>query len=203
MNKLLRIGLTGGIASGKSTVAEFFSDHSVPIIDTDIIARKLVEPNKLALDEIRSTFGNKIFDSKGRLDRRFLRKLVFSDSSQRKDLESILHPKISVEIAAQSEEAGGPYQIIIVPLLVESPMQTFMNRILVVDCDERIQFKRLLMRDSEDENQAHRIMAAQASRKERLAIADDIISNNDSLADTRNQVDNLHNEYLLLASELT
>jgi dephospho-CoA kinase len=203
MNKLLRIGLTGGIASGKSTVADFFSDHSVPVIDTDIIARKLVEPNKLALDEIRSTFGNKIFDSKGRLDRRFLRELVFSDASRRRDLESILHPKIRAEIAAQSEAAGGPYQIIIVPLLVESPMQKFMDRILVVDCDENIQLKRLLMRDSEDENQAHHIMAAQASRKERLAIADDIISNNDSLTGTRNQVDNLHSEYLSLASKLT
>jgi dephospho-CoA kinase len=203
MNKLLRIGLTGGIASGKSTVADFFSDHSVPVIDTDIIARKLVEPNKLALDEIRSTFGNKIFDSKGRLDRRFLRKLVFLDPSRRRDLESILHPKIRAEIAAQSEEAGGPYQIIIIPLLVESPMQKFIDRILVVDCDEKIQLKRLLIRDSEDENQAHRIMAVQASRKERLAIADDIISNNDSITGTRNQVDNLHNEYLSLASKLT
>jgi dephospho-CoA kinase len=203
MNKLLRIGLTGGIASGKSTVAGFFTEHSVPVIDTDIIARKLVEPNKLALDEIRSTFGNKVFDSQGRLDRRFLRKLVFSDVSRRRDLESILHPKIRAEIAAQSEAAGGPYQIIVVPLLVESPMQKLMDRILVVDCDEDIQLKRLLIRDSEDENQAHRIMAAQSSRKEQLAIADDIIYNNDDLTSTRKQVDNLHSEYLSLASRAT
>jgi len=203
MNKLLRIGLTGGIASGKSTVADFFSEHSVPVIDADIIARKLVEPNKLALDEIRSTFGNKVFDSQGRLDRRFLRKLVFSDASRRRDLESILHPKIRAEIAAQSEAAGGPYQIIVVPLLVESPMQKLMDRILIVDCDEDIQFKRLLIRDSEDKNQAHRIMAAQSSRKEQLAIADDIIYNNDDLTSTRKQVDNLHSEYLSLASRAT
>lgn len=202
MNKLLRIGLTGGIASGKSTVAGFFAEHNVPLIDTDIIARKLVEPNKLALDEIRSTFGNKVFDSQDRLDRRFLRKLVFSDVSMRRDLESILHPKIRAEIATQSESAGGPYQIIVVPLLVESPMQKLMDRILVVDCDEDIQLKRLLIRDSEDENQAHRIMAAQSSRKEQLAIADDIIYNNDNLTSTRKQVDNLHSEYLSLASRV-
>lgn len=203
MNKLLRIGLTGGIASGKSTVAGFFAEHNVPLIDTDIIARKLVEPNKLALDEIRSTFGNKVFDSQGRLDRRFLRKLVFSDVSMRRNLESILHPKIRGEIATQSESAGGPYQIIVVPLLVESPMQKLMDRILVVDCDEDIQLKRLLIRDSEDENQAHRIMAAQSSRKEQLAIADDIIYNNDDLTSTRKQVDDLHSEYLSLASRAT
>jgi len=203
MNKLLRIGLTGGIASGKSTVAGFFAEHNVPLIDTDIIARKLVEPNKLALDEIRSTFGNKVFDSQDRLDRRFLRKLVFSDVSMRRDLESILHPKIRAEIATQSESAGGPYQIIVVPLLVESPMQKLMDRILVVDCDEDIQLKRLLIRDSEDENQAHRIMAAQSSRKEQLAIADDIIYNNDDLTSTRKQVDDLHSEYLSLASRAT
>jgi len=203
MNKLLRIGLTGGIASGKSTVAGFFAEHNVPLIDTDIIARKLVEPNKLALDEIRSTFGNKVFDSQDRLDRRFLRKLVFSDVSMRRDLESILHPKIRAEIATQSESAGGPYQIIVVPLLVESPMQKLMDRILVVDCDEDIQLKRLLIRDSEEENQAHRIMAAQSSQKEQLAIADDIIYNNDDLTSTRKQVDDLHSEYLSLASRAT
>ena len=203
MNKPLRIGLTGGIASGKSIVADFFAEHGVPVIDTDTIARKLVEPNKLALDEIRLAFGGKVFDSQGRLDRRFLREFVFSDASRRRDLESILHPKIRAEIATQSEAAGGPYQIIIVPLLVESPIQKFMNRILVVDCDEDIQLKRLLMRDSEGENQAHRIMAAQASRKERLAIADDVIFNNDELTDTRNQVDDLHSEYLSLARRST
>ncbi|MCZ6808400.1 MAG: dephospho-CoA kinase [Proteobacteria bacterium] len=200
MNKPLRIGLTGGIASGKSTVADLFAAHGVAVIDTDVIARQLVEPGKPALDEIRSAFGSRVFDSDGRLDRRSMRELVFSDASRRAQLESILHPRIRAETAAQSAAAGGPYQIIVVPLLVESPIRQFMDRILVVDCDEDTQLRRLLARDAEDESQARRVMAAQASRTDRLAIADDVISNNDDLGSTRSQVDVLHSEYLSLAS---
>lgn len=200
MNKPLRIGLTGGIASGKSTVADLFAAHGVAVIDTDVIARQLVEPGEPALDEIRSAFGSRVFDSDGRLDRRSMRELVFSDASRRAQLESILHPRIRAETAAQSAAAGGPYQIIVVPLLVESPIRQFMDRILVVDCDEDTQLRRLLARDAEDESQARRIMAAQASRTDRLAIADDVISNNDDLGSTRSQVDVLHSEYLSLAS---
>lgn len=200
MNGPLRIGLTGGIASGKSTVADLFAAHGVPVIDTDVIARELVEPGMPALDEIRSVFGNNVFDSDGRLDRRSMRALVFSDASRREELEAILHPKIRLETAARSQAADGPYQIIVVPLLVESPFRQFMDRILVVDCDEETQLRRLLARDSEGEDRARRIMAAQASRQARLAIADDVISNNDDLAATRRQVDKLHSEYLSLAS---
>ncbi|MEE8539065.1 MAG: dephospho-CoA kinase [Woeseiaceae bacterium] len=200
MNKPLRIGLTGGIASGKSTIADLFAAHGVAVIDTDVMARQLVEPGKPALDEIRSAFGSRVFDSDGRLDRRSMRELVFSDASRRAQLESILHPRIRAETAAQSAAAGGPYQIIVVPLLVESPIRQFMDRILVVDCDEDTQLRRLLARDAEDESQARRIMAAQASRTDRLAIADDVISNNDDLGSTRSQVDVLHSEYLSLAS---
>ncbi len=199
VTKPLRIGLTGGIASGKSTVADLFAAHGVAVIDTDVIARQLVEPGKPALDEIRFAFGSDVFDSDGRLDRRSLRELVFSDASRREQLESILHPRIRAETVAQSEAAGGPYQIIVVPLLVESPMRQFMDRILVVDCDEDTQLQRLLARDAEDETQARRIMAAQAGRTDRLAIADDVISNNDDLGSTRSQVDVLHSEYLSLA----
>jgi dephospho-CoA kinase len=200
VNKPLRIGLTGGIASGKSTIADLFAAHGVAVIDTDVMARQLVEPGKPALDEIRSAFGSRVFDSDGRLDRRSMRELVFSDASRRAQLESILHPRIRAETAAQSAAAGGPYQIIVVPLLVESPIRQFMDRILVVDCDEDTQLRRLLARDAEDESQARRIMAAQASRTDRLAIADDVISNNDDLGSTRSQVDVLHSEYLSLAS---
>ena len=192
--------MTGGIASGKSTIADLFAAHGVAVIDTDVMARQLVEPGKPALDEIRSAFGSRVFDSDGRLDRRSMRELVFSDASRRAQLESILHPRIRAETAAQSAAAGGPYQIIVVPLLVESPIRQFMDRILVVDCDEDTQLRRLLARDAEDESQARRIMAAQASRTDRLAIADDVISNNDDLGSTRSQVDVLHSEYLSLAS---
>lgn len=196
MGRPLRIGLTGGIASGKSTVADLFAEHDVPIIDTDFIARQLVQPGMPALAEIRSTFGDGVFDSEGSLDRGSMRNIVFSDASRRQQLESILHPRIRDEAVAQSDAASGPYQIIVVPLLVGSPMRQFMDRVLVVDCDEETQLSRLLARDAENEEQARRILAAQASRDDRLAIADDIISNNDDLASTRRQVDALHGKYL-------
>ncbi len=199
MDRPLRIGLTGGIASGKSTVADLFAEHDVPIIDTDVIARQLVQPGEPAVDEIRSVFGDKVFSAQDELDRSSLRKIVFSDTSRREELESILHPRIRDEAIAQSNAAVGPYQIIVVPLLVGSPMQQFMDRILVVDCHEDTQLKRLLARDAENEDQARCILAAQASRQDRLAIADDVVSNDADLGSTRSQVNDLHNKYLTLA----
>lgn len=202
MDRPLRIGLTGGIASGKSTVADLFAQHDVPIIDTDDIARRLVRPGEPALDEIRIAFGDDVFDTQGRLDRKSMRKVVFLDPSRRKKLEAILHPEIRDAVVAQSEKADGPYQIIAVPLLVGSPIQQFMDRVLVVDCNEDTQLKRLLARDAENEDQARRILAAQASRQERLAIADDVINNDGELTETQSQVDALHSKYLILAGSL-
>ncbi len=199
MDRPLRIGLTGGIASGKSTVADLFAEHDVAIIDTDVIARQLVQPGESAVHEIRSVFGDEVFDAQGGLDRGSLRKIVFSDTSRREELESILHPRIRDEAIAQSNAAVGPYQIIVVPLLVGSPMQQFMDRILVVDCHEDTQLKRLLARDAENEDQARCILAAQASRQDRLVIADDVVSNDADLGSTRSQVNDLHNKYLTLA----
>jgi dephospho-CoA kinase len=201
MSRPLRIALTGGIACGKSIVAQLFAEYGVPIIDTDVIARDLVQPGQPALDEIRSAFGDEVFDSGGRLDRKSMRQLVFSDASRRKILESILHPKIREETVARSEAADGPYQIIVVPLLVGSPLQQYMDRILVVDCDESTQLARLLERDAENEQQARRIVAAQASRSDRLAIADEVISNDGNLDATRTQVDALHSRYLTMAAD--
>jgi dephospho-CoA kinase len=199
MGRPLRVALTGGIASGKSTVADLFSEYGVPIIDTDVIARQLVRPGEPALEEIRATFGDEVFDADGGLDRKSMREIVFSDPQRRKQLESILHPKIREAVAAQSESVNGPYQIIAVPLLVGSPIQEFIDRVLVVDCDEDTQLNRLLARDAESEDQARRILAAQASRQDRLAIADDVILNDEELTDTRGQVDALHSKYLILA----
>ena len=198
MDRPLRIGLTGGIASGKSTVADLFAEHDVAIIDTDVIAHQLVRPGEPALDEIRAAFGDDVFDAQGVLDRDSMRKIVFSDTSRRKELESILHPRIRDEAIAQSGAAAGPYHVIVVPLLVGSPLRKFMDRVLVVDCDEKTQVSRLLARDAENEDQARRIMAAQASREDRLSLADDIISNNDDIASTRRQVEDLHRKYLSL-----
>ena len=195
----LRIGLTGGIASGKSTVADMFAELGVPVIDTDVIAREVVEPGAPALDEVRDRFGEQVFDAAGNLDRRALRKLVFADEDARHDLEAILHPRIGHETRRQADDAAGPYQLIVVPLLVGSPLTHFVDRVLVVDCNEDTQVARLLARDAETVEQAERMLAAQASRKERLAIADDIIRNDGSLTETRRQVRDLDERYRRLA----
>jgi dephospho-CoA kinase len=195
-----RIGLTGGIASGKSTVADLFARKGIPVIDTDQIAREVVEPGQPALGTIVRLFGANILDERGRLRRRRLRERVFADNLLRKALEAELHPRIRDEAIARSRTAGGPYQVIVVPLLAESPMKAWMDRILVVDCSEEVQLARLLERDTEDEAQARRMIAAQASRQERLAIADDVIDNSGTLDATARQVDELHRSYLRLAA---
>jgi len=194
--------MTGGIASGKSIVADMFAELGVPVIDTDIIARKVVEPGRPALDEIRKRFGEDIIDAAGNLDRRALRGLVFADPEARLELENILHPRIGDETRRQADIAGGAYQLIVVPLLVGSRLLEFVDRVLVVDCDEETQIKRLLARDAETTEQARRILAAQSSRAERLEIADDVIANSGSLDATREQVMVLHETYSRLAERL-
>lgn len=201
-NPILRIGLTGGIASGKSTVADFFSELGVSIVDTDVIAREVVAPGRPALDEIREQFGDEIIAENGSLNRSRLREIIFADEAMRTALQGILHPRIRHASFGQADQASGPYVIIVVPLLYESPMKQAMDRILVVDCDTEMQLTRLQNRDNETEEQARRMIAAQASRKERLSIADDVISTAGSLAETRATVDALHRIYLGLADAL-
>lgn len=195
----LRIGLTGGIASGKSTVAEMFAGLGGVIIDTDVIAREVVEPGQPALDEIRHEFGDAVIAENGRLDRAAMRRIVFADEDARTRLERILHPCIRDATRRAAASAGGDYQVIVVPLLVESPMRAFVDRVVVVDCDEKTQIQRLMARDAETEGQARRMLAAQASREERLAIADDVVRNDGDLNDTLSQVESLHRRYLALA----
>ncbi|MCG8369177.1 MAG: dephospho-CoA kinase [Proteobacteria bacterium] len=195
----LRIGLTGGIASGKSTVAGMFAELGVPVIDTDVIAREVVARGQPALDEIRDRFGDHVIDADGNLDRAEMRATVFSDDRARLDLEAILHPRIGAETRRQADLAGGDYQLIVVPLLTDSPLRAYVDRILVVDCDEDIQVRRLLARDTETLEQARRILAAQAGREERLAIADDVIVNEGSLHATRERVIRLDRQYRRLA----
>lgn len=191
----LKIGLTGGIASGKSTVADMFAELGIPVIDTDVIARDLVMPGLPALAEIRERFGEGVIDGSGNLDRAAMRKLVFSNDQARRDLEAILHPRIGAETRRQSAEANGPYQVIVVPLLLESQLRQFVDRVLVVDCSEETQIRRLTARDTESAEQARRILAAQASRQDRLAIADDVIRNDRDLAHLRDQVLQLDRKY--------
>lgn len=194
----LRIGLTGGIASGKSTVADMFAELGAPIIDTDVIAREVVEPGGAALEEIRHEFGDAVIAEDGSLDRALLRRIVFADEVARGRLESILHPRIQKAAFDQANAAGGKYQVIVVPLLTESPIRDFVDRVLVVDCDEDTQIRRLMARDGESEGQARRILAAQASRDDRLAIADDVVHNDHDVDDTQSQVDRLHRNYIAM-----
>lgn len=197
----LRIGLTGGIASGKSTVADMFAELGVPVIDTDVIARELVMPGQSPLAEIRQRFGDMVIDASGNLDRATMRRIIFEDDDARAALEAILHPRIGAETRRRSEAAGGPYQIIVVPLLAGSVLLHFVDRVLVVDCDEETQIRRLLARDAETSEQARRILAAQASRDERLAIADDVIDNSGLLEATRAAVTRMDSKYRRLAAE--
>jgi dephospho-CoA kinase len=197
----LRIGLTGGIASGKSVVADMFAKTGIPVIDTDIIAREVVEAGQPAMWQIEERFGNEVIDADGNLDRAAMRRKIFSDEEAKRDLEAILHPRIGAETRRQADAAGGPYQLIVVPLLTGSKLRQFVDRVLVVDCDENTQLERLLERDAETIEQARRILATQATREERLAIANDVIVNNGSLDRTRAAVTRLDRNYRRLAAQ--
>jgi dephospho-CoA kinase len=195
----LRIGLTGGIASGKTTVANGFAELDVPVIDTDVIAREVVQPGKPALGDIRERFGEAVIDASGQLDRTAMRTLIFSDANARIDLENILHPYIGAETRRQADAATGPYQLVVVPLLVGSELQQFVDRILAVDCAEETQIQRLMARDADSREEAQTILSSQASREDRLAIADDVIHNDQSIAQMLQQVVELNSLYQRLA----
>ena len=191
--------MTGGIASGKTTVSDMFAELGVPIIDTDVIARDVVAPGTPAIEEIRNRFGDAVIDESGNLLRSAMRKLVFLDNDARADLEAILHPRIGAEVQRLSASLQGAYQIIAVPLLVDSTLLQFVDRVLVVDCQEDKQIERLLKRDSGTTEEAKRILASQSSRETRLAIADDIIRNDSDLDHLHKQVIALHERYQRLS----
>jgi dephospho-CoA kinase len=196
----LRIGLTGGIASGKSTVAQLFAAHGVPILDADRIAREVVAPGSALRAQLFERFGEQIRDSRGDLDRAALRRLVFADESLRRELEALMHPAIQERTEQLAASTHGAYQIHVVPLLVESNLSGRYDRILVVDSPEALQLARLRARDGSSAAQARAILAAQASRAARLAIADDVIVNDAAAQALRAQVASLHDRYLQLAA---
>jgi len=198
---MFRVGLTGGIASGKSTVARFFAARGVPIVDTDVLAREIVEPGKPALELLISAFGAGILAADGTLDRRLLRERVFRDPDERKRLESILHPAIRAEMERRSAGIDAPYHILVIPLLVEGGGQDRVDRVLVVDCPDELQLARLQARDAVDRKHAISMLAAQATRTERLAVADDVIVNTGSVEDLKREVARLHDKYLALAHD--
>jgi dephospho-CoA kinase len=194
-----RVGLTGGIASGKSTAAKFFGALGVPIIDTDQLARDVVEPGQPPLERLVERFGPGILTEDGHLDRPALRNIVFSDPKARADLEALTHPAIGAAVEARSTELGGIYQILVLPLLVEKNLGSQLNRVLVVDCDEELQIRRLQSRDGSTIEQARAILNAQASRTSRLKAAHDVIKNEGDMSAVRDQVEQLHARYLELA----
>ncbi|MGO9803971.1 MAG: dephospho-CoA kinase [Steroidobacteraceae bacterium] len=196
---MLRIGLTGGIASGKSTAARFFGALGVPILDSDQVAREVVEPGQPPLERLVERFGRGILTADGHLDRPALREIVFSDPKARADLENLTHPAIGAALEARSAAAGGPYQILVIPLLVEKNLAAHVDRVLVVDCDEELQIRRLHARDGSTRAQAQAILDAQVSRAARLKAAADVISNDADMSAVQAQVAALHARYLGLA----
>ena len=196
-----RIGLTGGIASGKSTAAKFFGALGVPILDSDQVARDVVEPGQPPLERLVERFGPSILTPDGHLDRPALREIVFSDPKARADLEALTHPAIGAAMEARSAAAGGPYQILVIPLLVEKNLAAHVDRVLVVDCEEQVQMRRLRARDGSTLEQAKAILNAQASRAARLKAADDVIHNDTDMNAVRSQVAALHARYLDLAQQ--
>lgn len=199
MTRSYLVALTGGIASGKSTVAEQFAALGVTVIDLDQVARDVVMPGSALLEQLLRRFGAQLRREDGSLDRRALRDVVFADPAARADLEALLHPAIVARTAALSDTAGGPYQIIVVPLLVETDAASRYDRVLLVDCDEAQQLQRLQQRDGIDRARAEAMLAAQATRRQRQAIADDVIRNDSGLAELATEVGRLHQRYLGLA----
>lgn len=196
----LSIGLTGGIGSGKSFVADLFAAQGASIVDTDVIAHQLTAPGGRAMPAIRESFGAEYLNGDGSLNRAAMRARVFSDADAKRRLESILHPLIGAETTAAAQRAEGDYVIFVVPLLVESGRWVErVDRVLVVDCPEALQVERVMQRSQLPAAQVEAIMASQASRQQRLAVADDVIVNDGERAAVEEAVARLHAQYLLLA----
>ena len=196
------VGLTGGIGSGKSTVADLFVAQGAALVDTDVIAHQLTAAGGAAMPQIVANFGHEIADAQGALDRVAMRRMVFTDSSARGRLEAILHPLIRQISDQRCAESSAPYVILAVPLLVESGSYSERcDRIAVVDCPETVQISRVMARNGLSENEARAILKVQASREQRLAIANEVIDNGAGLTNLYPRVAELHLKYLALSSE--
>lgn len=198
---MLVIGLTGGIGTGKSTVAAHFAAHGVPIIDADIIARKLTYKDQPAFNSIVAHFKEPLLQPDGQLDRSKLRQLILDDPKERLWLENLLHPAIIASIHQQLAKLKAAYCIVVIPLLLEGDFQTFISRILVVDAPQELQLKRVSARDQVSFNAVEKIIALQVTREKRLAAADDVILNDGTLSALEAQVAALHAQYLALAAQ--
>lgn len=203
MSTPLVVGVTGGIGSGKSTVARLFEQHGAGVVDTDEIAHALTAPGGAAMPALRARFGEHFVDRDGALDRAAMRELAFRDAHARRDLEAILHPLIRERSAQRIAVLGTPYVLLVIPLLVETGgRRAGMDRVLVVDCPEQVQVERVVRRSGLSEEQVRTIMAAQATRAQRLAHADDIVDNGADEAALQPQVAALHGRYLSLSGHV-
>ncbi|MCY7294235.1 dephospho-CoA kinase [Alteromonas sp. a30] len=191
------VGLTGGIGSGKSSVASLFADLGIDVIDADVVAREVVAKGSDALAKITAHFGSEVLTPEGELDRKALREIVFSQSEAKQWLNNLLHPRIREGMVEQAKAATSPYCIIEIPLLVENKLQHLVDKILVVDCQEKQQLTRTQSRDQAHEAQIKNIMKSQCSRQERLRYADDIIDNSGDFDALKANVQQLHQGYLL------
>jgi len=201
MASVFTIALTGGIGSGKSVVASLFKKLGVPIIDSDVISKNIILPNKPCFIEIINQFGEKILTNKGTIDRYKLREIIFDDAAARVKLENILHPVIFKNIDSQIALISYPYCLVIVPLLIETKSTQKFDRILVIDTIESLQLKRVVGRDGISPILIKKIIKMQAARKERLHYANDIIVNNDEIIDLNKSINDLHKRYLKLSNK--
>ena len=198
--RVFTVVLTGGIASGKTAVSDGFRHLGVPVIDTDVIARQLVEPGQPALALSAEIFGPGILDSTGGLDRKKMREAIFSDHEKKAQLEQVLHPLIGEEVLKRLEQLSAPYCILVVPLYAESGSYRWVDRVLLVDVSEEQQIRRVMLRDDISQEQAEAILDAQASRAERAALADDVIDNSGTLDELEGKIESLHKKYSSLGS---
>lgn len=198
---MLRIGLTGGIGSGKTSVADIFAEIGVPVIDTDVIARQLTRRDGAALPAIRAIWGESVMRPDGELDRNAMRRTVFADRRERQQLEAILHPLIRQQVVNALSAVNAPYVVVVIPLLVETgSYRDLLDRVLVVDCPESLQIERVRARSRLSKEEVLAILAAQADRASRLAAADDIITNDSDRRSLRDQVLSIHAGYSEIAS---
>lgn len=195
---MIKVGLTGGIGSGKSTITDLFSQYNIPIIDADIIAHQLVEPGQPALLQLKQLFGKSIINNDDTLNRGHLRDLVFSDKEKKIQLEAILHPLVFQKMQSECDKQNSHYGILSIPLLIETKMTNFVDHILVVDCSVETQVERVRLRDKLPTERILSIISSQTSRETRLSYADNIIDNSNSASQLAEQVKKLHNHYLNL-----
>lgn len=201
--RIFTLGITGGIGSGKTSVSNFFAEFGVDIIDTDIIAHELCKPDGLAIPLISSHFGIEFIQDDGALNRSKMRELVFANSQAKQQLENILHPLIRQQTELMLSQSTGLYAILVIPLLIESKQWVErLDRILVIDCEEETQIKRVMQRNAFSREQVTKIMSTQVSRHERLQYADDVINAENDFAHIRHQVELLHSKYVDLFTTL-